>query len=179
MINTNNAQQYSNYGADNSSPTEGKKTENKQDNNLENQTNNNPNANANTNTSNPYQEPDNANITPENAKTSDHPVTVVDFDNEKSGVAGLYNKKEYTPEEAEIADFIAKVKDDTFAAILKSFDQMLANARKMMEENQRILREKVIPREEAMKAELAKAEIQQEILGQKDVLGLTIPRPVV
>lgn len=165
MITTNNSQPLNNFGPENSSGIDGKKIDPKQENPEKSSDNQ-----ANNTGSNPYQAPDNADINTNNTRESEHPVTVLDFDTEnKTAEARLKSKPVYTEDEQKIADFIAKVKDDTFEAIIKSFDQMLINARKMMEENQRYYREKIIPKEEAMKKEMIKEDIQKEVL--KEVLG--------
>jgi hypothetical protein len=176
-VSNNPSGQYS-YGTDNTSGTEGKKTETKPDQNTGDQAGNTDTAN------NPYQKPDSNDVNADNTKNSDHPVTVFEFDKssdsadttsetgDSSAANQLYNKSEYTPQEALIADYIAKIHDDTWKTIIESFDRMLEHARKMMEEHQRMLREKVIPREEAMKKEVIKDEMQKKV-EEEHQLGLT------
>ncbi len=79
----------------------------------------------------------------------------------------LMSKENLTGNEMNILDIISKAEESTFKAILESFDQMLAHSRKMMEENLRFQKEKLIPKMDAQKKEIQKMEIQKEILNGK------------
>lgn len=98
----------------------------------------------------------------ENYKISKHQANLVTFqdtDSESSGAnkaesADKSPAEKISDEQAEkITAFVAKIKDETTEAVLKSFDLMLQHARKIMEENQKYIKTVVIPKEEAEKAE--------------------------
>lgn len=67
---------------------------------------------------------------------------------------GLEGKENLEPNELELLSFINDMKDQSFKEIIKAFDQMLENARKMREQAQEYYKKVVQPKEDIMKKEM-------------------------
>ncbi len=125
--------------------------------------------NSKTNTT--FTEPDKS--VAESPKASKHNPSTVSFDNnnikennstETEGSTSINHNENINhisnPDMEKIQEFVAKIKDQTLGDFLKSFDQMLENARKMMEENKKYLKEKVIPKQESDKQALVEEAVR-------------------
>ncbi|MFN8672663.1 MAG: hypothetical protein U0457_11375 [Candidatus Sericytochromatia bacterium] len=100
-------------------------------------------------------------------KKGSAPVTTFDFSeniSKNSETSPLYSKDNLSKDDLKVLDIISKVKDDTWNAAIKAFDDMLKHSEKVRKECNEYIKKVIIPKEEIIKKEVQKEEVQKQIL---------------
>ena len=87
--------------------------------------------------------------------------------NNKTTEESLYNKKDLTPDEFKLLEFISDMKFKTLDTFLKAFGEMLERYAKMMDELKPIILKQEIEKKEMNKEEMKKEVLKEEILKEK------------
>lgn len=76
----------------------------------------------------------------------------------------LASKSVLSQSDMKVFEIVSKVKDDMFKCVIESFDRMLLHSQKLREENERYVKEKLLPQKQILNKEIEKTIIKNETL---------------
>lgn len=101
-----------------------------------------------------------------NYKKGAEPVSI-SFDQNISNMTtekALGSKSVLSQSDMKVFEIVSKVKDDMFKSVIESFDKMLLYSQKLREENERYVKEKLLPQKQINNKEIEKTIIKNETL---------------
>lgn len=101
-----------------------------------------------------------------NYKKGAEPVAI-SFDENISNMTtekALGSKSVLSQSDMKVFEIVSKVKDDMFKSVIESFDKMLLYSQKLREENERYVKEKLLPQKQINNKEIEKTIIKNEVM---------------